>query len=45
MRHRRNLDKFVDEIRAGQQNIVFPDTVRNGRSVDFFLWKDHQIQR
>ena len=39
MSHRRNLDKFVDEIRAGQQNIVFPDRVRNGRSVDLFLWR------
>src|SRR5882762_6834178 len=39
MSHRQNLDKFIDETRASQQNIVFPDTVRNGRSVDAFLWR------
>jgi len=35
----RDMDKFIDESRARQRNIVFPDTVRNGRSVDAFLWK------
>ena len=39
MRHRRDLDKFIDETRASQRNIVFPDTVRNGRSVDVFFWR------
>jgi len=34
----RKLDEFIDESRASQRNIVFPDTVRNGRSVDVFLW-------
>lgn len=33
------LDKFIDESRARQRNIVFPDTVRNGRLIDAFLWK------
>lgn len=32
------MEKFIDESRARQRNIVFPDTVRNGRSVDAFLW-------
>jgi hypothetical protein len=45
MSHRRDLKSFVDEFRARQQNIVFPDTVRNGRSVDSFLWKGPQVQR
>jgi hypothetical protein len=36
---RRNLDNFIDETRASQRNIVFPDTVRNARSVDLFLWR------
>ena len=36
--HHRELDKFVDEIRDSQRSIVFPDTVRNGRSVDAFFW-------
>ena len=39
MGHRKNLDNFVDETRARQRNIVFPDTVRNTRSVDVFLWR------
>src|SRR5712692_329360 len=39
MGKRRNLDKFIDESSARQKNIVFPDTVRNARSVDAFLWK------
>jgi hypothetical protein len=38
MRHRHHLNKFIEETRASQGNIVFPDVVRNGRSVDAFLW-------
>src|SRR6185503_5589299 len=34
----RRLDKFIDDVRARQRNIVFPDTLRGGRSVDAFLW-------
>lgn len=34
----RDLDKFIQETNASQRNIVFPDTVRNARSVDAFLW-------
>ena len=39
MSHRRDLDKFIDESRSSQRNIVFPDTVRNGRAVDVFFWR------
>jgi hypothetical protein len=39
MGHRPDLDKLMDETRASQRNIVFPDTVRNGRAVDAFLWR------
>jgi hypothetical protein len=39
MSHHRDLDKFIDETRSSQRNIVFPDTVRNGRSVDVFFWR------
>ena len=39
MGHRRKADDFIDESRASQRNIVFPDTVRNARSVDVFLWR------
>jgi hypothetical protein len=37
--HRRNLDEFIEETSSSQRNIVFPDTVRNARSVDAFLWR------
>ena len=39
MSRRRKLDNFVDETRESQRNIVFPDTVRNARSIDEFLWR------
>src|SRR5258708_4652298 len=39
MSHRRKLDNLIDEPRARQRNIVFPDTVQNGRAVEVFLWK------
>jgi hypothetical protein len=39
MSHHRDLDKLIDDARESQRNIVFPDTVRNGRSVDSVLWK------
>lgn len=35
----RDLDDFLEESRQRQRNVVFPDTVRNARSVDAFLWK------
>ena len=35
----RNFDKFIEESTARQSNILFPDTVRNARSVDAFFWK------
>jgi hypothetical protein len=30
---------FIDDVRARQRNVVFPDTVRNARAVYEFLWK------
>jgi hypothetical protein len=36
---RRNLDNFIHEAKNRQRNIVFPDTVRNARSIDAYLWK------
>jgi len=39
MGRRKNLDNFIGEMRARQRNIVFPDTVRNGRAADVFLWR------
>jgi hypothetical protein len=30
---------FVNEIRTKQQNLTWPEMVRNGRAVDEFFWK------
>jgi hypothetical protein len=38
MGHRRNEDDLVNEYVSRQRNIVLPDTVRNGRSLDAFFW-------
>ena len=40
-RHKRAPDhrEFEDEIRASQRNILWPDTLRNGASVDRFRIK------
>jgi hypothetical protein len=38
MTHEQEPDKFIDEIRARQRNIVFPDTVRNERPLFDFFW-------
>jgi hypothetical protein len=40
-RQRTRLDSpgFIDQIRAKQRNILWPDTVVNGRAVDVFLWR------
>ena len=37
-RIRNSQERFIDEMRAKQSNIVWPDTLRNGRSVDRLLW-------
>jgi hypothetical protein len=34
-----DLQKFIEDIRSRQKNTVWPDSLRNGRSVDEFLWK------
>jgi hypothetical protein len=31
--------RVIEEIKSKQRNFVFPDTLRNSRSVDEFLWK------
>jgi hypothetical protein len=38
MTHRRKLDNFIEDVRARQRNIVFPDTVRNERYATVFFW-------
>src|SRR5262245_10241097 len=37
--HHRKFGEFIEDAEARQRNIVFPNTVRNGRSADAFLWK------
>jgi hypothetical protein len=32
-------DRLIEEIKAKQSNTVWPDTLRNSRGVDEFLWK------
>jgi hypothetical protein len=31
--------RVIEDIKAKQRNFVFPDTLRNSRRVDEFLWK------
>ena len=37
MGHYHDPERFVEEVRASQRNIVSSDTVRNGIAVDAFL--------
>jgi hypothetical protein len=39
MEDHESLDKFIEEAKGRQRNIVFPDTVRNERAAWVFLWK------
>jgi hypothetical protein len=39
MSYHQKPDKFIDEYRSRQRNIVFPDTVRNARFTYAFFWK------
>jgi hypothetical protein len=32
-------DQLIEDVKARQSNTVWPDTLRNSRSVDEFLWK------
>ena len=34
-----DYESVIEEIEAKQKNTVWPDTLRNSRSVDAFLWK------
>ncbi len=43
MGRHQGLDKYVDEMRSAQRNMVFPDTVRNGRAADVFFGADHLV--
>jgi hypothetical protein len=34
-----DLDRFIREAESKQENLVWPDMARNGKSVDEILWK------
>jgi len=36
---RKGLNRLVEQVKAKQRNIIWPDTMINGRGVDEFLWK------
>jgi hypothetical protein len=38
-KHHHKREQWEGELVNRQRNIVFPDTVRNGRSVDALLWR------
>jgi hypothetical protein len=37
--HNSQHDRLIDEIKDRQSNTLWPDTMKNGSSVDEFLWK------
>ena len=34
-----NQDELIEDVKARQENTVWPDTLKNGSSVDAFLWR------
>ena len=36
--HVQKKNEFLDDMRRRQRNVLWEDTVRNGRKVDKFLW-------
>src|SRR6266436_6347938 len=40
-RHTKPADRrtFIDDVRDREKNILWPDAMRNARSVDAYLWK------
>lgn len=36
---RDKLQRMMDELEAKQQNILWPQSLKNGRNVNTFLWK------
>lgn len=36
---KKDLDSYMESVRARQRNLIWPDVLRNSRSVDEFLWK------
>jgi hypothetical protein len=36
---KREIDHLIEDAKKRQRNIVFPDTVRNARSIDAYFWR------
>jgi len=36
---KKELDSYIKSVKDRQENILWPDVLRGGRSVDEFLWK------
>jgi len=36
---KRELDSSIESVKASQKNVIWPDVLRGGRSVDELLWK------
>jgi hypothetical protein len=36
---KKELDSYIESVKAGQRNTIWPDVLRGSRSVDEFLWK------
>jgi len=32
------LDSYIESVKASQKNVIWPDVLRGGRSVDELLW-------
>jgi hypothetical protein len=36
---KKELDSYIESVKASQKNTLWPDVLRGSRSVDEFLWK------
>ncbi|WP_035354440.1 hypothetical protein [Edaphobacter aggregans] len=36
---KKELDSYIESVKASQRNTIWPDVLRGGRSVDELLWK------
>ena len=36
---KKELDSYIESVKARQRNLIWPDVLRGGRSVDELLWK------
>ena len=37
--NQKGVPSLIEEVKAKQRNIVWPDPIRNSRTVDAFLWR------